>query len=162
MRLALIAAITAMLAGAGSPSENSDPCKVVPAQRVGIDELKAAPARYEKVRLSIAGVLASGHLGVLLESPTAGGIRIRSVTELSIKRRACNDGLNSRLWDLAAEVDLPGAERVQYVAVLEGFLRVLKDKRGKPATEFNIFGQWPLEFVTGRNFPPLSKQFLSD
>jgi len=72
MRLALISAMTAMLAGAGSPSENSDPCKVVPAQRVGIDELKAAPAGYEKVRLSIAGVLESGHLGVLLGSPTGG------------------------------------------------------------------------------------------
>ena len=145
MRLALIPAITAMLAGGGSRSENSDPCKVVPAQRVRIDDLRAAPVRYEKVRLSIAGVLESGHLGVLLKSPTGGAIRIRSVTELSIKRRACNDGLNSRLWDLADESDLPAMDRVQYVVVLEGFLRVLKDKRGKPATEFNIFGQWPLE-----------------
>jgi hypothetical protein len=41
-------------------------------------------------------------------------------------------------------------ERVQYVVVLEGFLRVLRDKRGKPATKFNVFGQWPLEFVVLR------------
>jgi len=52
--------------------------------------------------------------------------------------------------DLTDEGDLPGTERVQYVVVLEGFLRVLKDKRGMLATEFNVFGQWPLEFIVLR------------
>jgi len=61
--------------------------QVVPAQRVGIDELKAAPQGMRRCDCPSRASWNPATSASLLGSPTVGATRIGSVRELSIKPR---------------------------------------------------------------------------
>jgi hypothetical protein len=115
------------------------------AQRVTVHDLKSEPEKYEKVRVSVTGFLKGTHYGVSLEAGDE-SLRLRPADEVVPKPRVCDNRLDGRIWALASELDLPGSPP-RYEVFVEGFLRLLRDERGKRADSFSVFGQWPLEFI---------------
>lgn len=131
----------------------ADPCSAAKSAFVELRTLKANPGVFDGKHIWVSGTLKSGHLGVLLENAEGLSIRIRVRDELKPYNpvRVCEGPLYKRFWSLS-ETPRSGEDEVSYAIELEGVVRTLKDQNGKPAEEFSIFGQWPVELINTRVF----------
>jgi hypothetical protein len=118
---------------------------------VTVSEVKLHPIDYDGKVVRIGGWLTSGHLGVSIESENhQDAIRLRSPDEVNVPTplRVQRDDNFNRFWKLVEmEIEDTGSNGIH--VELDGFVRILK-KNGKPAEEFFIFGQWPIEIITLR------------
>jgi hypothetical protein len=131
----------------------ADPCSARRSARVELKKLKARPELFDQKRIFVSGMLKSGHLGVSLQDSEGLSIRVRAPEQHKGQdtTRACQDSLYNRFWSLS-EAPRSGQEEVSYEIELEGIVRTLKGKDGKPAKDFSVFGQWPAELVSVRLF----------
>ncbi len=116
-----------------------------------ISEIKSAPSKFDGKIVRLKGWVQSGHLGVSIESDDhQDAVRLISPDQdrpsypLTVRR----DVLFRKFWKMVqAEIRASGSHGT-YVE-LDGLVRILQ-KDGKPADEFYIFGQWPVEIITTR------------
>jgi|SRR5579872_2928368 len=129
------------------------PCSAVKSALVELKTLKANPEAFDGKRIYVSGMLKSGHLGVSLENAEGLSIRIRAGDEVKGRSplRVCEDPLYRRFWSLS-ETPRSGGDQVSYLIDLEGVVRTLKDRDGKPTKDFSVFGQWPVELIATRVF----------
>ena len=128
----------------------AQPCSGLKPPAVELGALKVKPELFDGRKVSISGTLKSGHLAVMLQGPDRFSIRLRANDELKSKSpKACEDSLYRRLWSLS-EQPRSTQDEAQYVIELEGSIRILKDRDGRPAKEFSVFGQWPVELIVTR------------
>lgn len=114
-----------------------------------ISDLKLYPLKYDGKIVRVRGWLASGHLGVHVESENRqDSIRLRSPDEVATRLPVQRDYLFDKLWKMVEkEIEDSGSRGIH--VELDGLVRVLK-KDGKPAKEFDVYGQWPVEIITLR------------
>jgi hypothetical protein len=120
--------------------------------RTTIPEIKANPMKYDERVVQIGGYYSSGHLGVSLDTKDHGsGIRLRSPGEDAVLCPVpiLRNELFSKFWNMGTEILAFDPNNKEINAIIEGYVRVLK-VNGKPADEFDVFGQWPLEIVVTR------------
>jgi hypothetical protein len=114
-----------------------------------IPEIKANPMKYDARVVQISGYFSSGHYGVSLESEDhSSGIRLRlpGGDDVPCPVPILRNDLFNKFWEMGTEaIDFDPNKR-EIRAAIEGYVRVLKEN-GKPATEFYVFGQWPLEII---------------
>jgi hypothetical protein len=126
----------------------ADPCSARRRALIELKTLKANPEVFDGKAIRVSGMLKSGHLGVSLRDAQGLSIRIRAHDELKSRNpfRVCEDTLYKRLWSLS-ETPKSGEDEVLYLIELEGVVRMLRDRDGKPAKDFSVFGQWPIELI---------------
>jgi hypothetical protein len=88
-------------------------------------------------------------LGVHVESENRqDSIRLRSPDEVATRLPVQRDYLFDKFWKMVeTEIEDSGSRGIH--VELDGLVRVLK-KDGKPAKEFDVYGQWPVEIITLR------------
>ncbi|HSB16475.1 MAG TPA: hypothetical protein VLE22_18635 [Bryobacteraceae bacterium] len=129
----------------------ADPCSARQGALVELKALKANPQKFNGKTIRVSGMLRSGHVAVSLQNGEGLSVRIRARDEVKSRHlhRACEDTLYQRLWALSESPRTPEDE-VLYLVDAEGVVRTLKDRSGKPAKEFSVFGQWPVELIVTR------------
>jgi hypothetical protein len=117
-----------------------------------IPEIKANSRKYDERVVQISGYFSSGHLGVSLDSKDhSSGIRLRSPggNDVPCPVPIFRNELFNKFWEMPTEAIDFDLNKKEIRTTVEGFVRVLK-VNGKPATEFDVFGQWPLEIIVTR------------
>ena len=112
-----------------------------------IPSLHANYLRYEdEVVVRIRGWLSLGHAGVFVSDAQERMIKLRNSDEVpSISSRATKNALYEEFWKLAnGRINV--SDTVKIRVVFEGSVRILKQD-GKPATSFDVFGQFPVELI---------------
>jgi hypothetical protein len=116
-----------------------------------VSDIKLHPQNYDGKVVRINGWLASGHVGVLIESENRqDAIRLRSPDEVDVAAplQVQRDDLLNKFWKLV-ETEIRDTDSKGIHVELDGLVRTLK-KDGKPAQEFDVYGQWPIEIITLR------------
>ena len=111
-----------------------------------IASLHANYLQYEDEVVRIRGWLSLGHLGVFVSDGQERTIKLRNSDEVpSISGRATKNALYEEFWKLARGRIIV-SDTVKIRVVFEGSVRILK-QNGKPATSFDVFGQFPVELI---------------
>jgi len=113
-----------------------------------IADLHKDPLSYDGKEIRLSGWLASGHVGVFLYAEDRKqSVRLRSPDEVdsNLPMHAQKDKLFEEFWKLA-EKGIQNPEGRVHVDLV-GVVRILKVD-GKPAKDFYVFGQFPVEVVT--------------
>jgi hypothetical protein len=118
-----------------------------------IFELKSNAERYDGKVVHVTGWLNSGHIGVFLYDDQENSIRVRPPEDVTLGTglKVRRDALFKEFWR-QAEHEIPYSSRQSAVHVeFEAVVRVLK-VGGKPARDFSVFGQFPVELIPLRVF----------
>lgn len=120
-------------------------------ESITLARLKSAPLKYDGKTVHITGWLTSGHVGVFVyDEAKQNSVRVRAAEEVPriSKSQLKQDKAYAEFWRLSDHEISKDAHPGVYVE-LQAVVRVLKTA-GKPAKEFSVLGQFPIELVPMR------------
>jgi hypothetical protein len=122
-------------------------------------ELKANPLKYDGKVIHFKGWLTSGHSGVFCyDEARQHSVRIRAVEEIprGASKLVRRDDMYAEFWR-RADQEIPKDAHPGVHVELHALVRVLK-VNGKPAKEFSVLSQFPIELVPIRVLALQSRQ----
>jgi hypothetical protein len=116
-----------------------------------ISEIRASPSEYDGKIVRVHAWVRSSPYGISLQTDDfTGRIRLKRCdsegVELPSQVTVKKDSLYDEFWKYVNDNDIPDSGPHGVRVELDGYVRLLKIN-GKPAEEFQLYGQWPLEII---------------